>query len=279
MAVWLPAIVSMGCTPTVISGGFSGHVHAEHDELCLLAGDGSRITHGGVAHEAAESTLYLFRRGELHAYANSARQAPDLWIIHYQADEELYRACPRLAAANPRQRIWRLDAGQEAIYRSYFRKILAERMASGGSSTAAVAGWLRLLLIALERWAGGAEVADPSLGGDRELDELCRYLGDHLAEADTVARSLARRIPNYDSLRHRFRAVFRMSPRRYLVRLRMEQARHLLLESDLPIAAVSARLGFARQHEFARAFRREVGCPPSAFRGRPVGRASAPRPG
>ena len=271
MDPWLPAIVSMGCTPTVLGGGFSGHVHAEHDELCLLAGDGSRITHAGVAHEAADATLYLFRRGELHAYANGPRQSPDLWIIHYQADEALYRSCPRLASANPRARIWRLDADQQRTYRGYFRKILAERMGTGASAPIAAAGWLRLLLVTLDRWAGGAASPDPSLDDDPELDELCQYLGDHLADTDAVTRSLARRIPNYDSLRHRFRAVFGMPPRRYLARLRIEHARHLLLETDLSMAQVAERLGFARQHEFARAFRREVGCPPSAFRCRPVG--------
>jgi AraC-like DNA-binding protein len=269
MDMWLPAIVSMGCTPTIMGGGFSGHIHAEHDELCLLAGDGSRITHAGIAHEAGDSSLYLFRRGELHAYANGPRQAPDLWIIHYQADEALYRACPRLAAA-PRSRIWHLDENQQRIYRGYFRKILAERMGAGASAPAAAAGWLRLLLVTLDRWAEGGAAPDPTLGDDPELDDLCHYLGEHLAEADAVARSLARRIPNYDSLRHRFRAVFGMPPRRYLARLRIEQARHLLLETDLTMAQVADRLGFARQHEFARAFRREVGCPPSAFRRRPV---------
>jgi len=60
--------------------------------------------------------------------------------------------------------------------------------------------------------------------------------------------------------------------REMLLRLRMEQARNLLLESNLSIKEISERLGYARQHDFYRAFRQRIGCSPSAWRTRAAGR-------
>ncbi len=50
----------------------------------------------------------------------------------------------------------------------------------------------------------------------------------------------------------------------------MEHARNLLLESNLSIKEISERIGYARQHEFYRAFRRHVGCGPSDWRADPL---------
>ena len=55
-------------------------------------------------------------------------------------------------------------------------------------------------------------------------------------------------------------------------RLRVEKAKGLLSGSTLSMAEIAEQVGYARQHEFARAFRREVGCTPSAYRRQARGR-------
>jgi len=49
----------------------------------------------------------------------------------------------------------------------------------------------------------------------------------------------------------------------------MQHAQNLLLESGLSIKEIAARTGYARQHEFARAFRQRVGLTPSEWRRSP----------
>lgn len=68
----------------------------------------------------------------------------------------------------------------------------------------------------------------------------------------------------------RFMAVFKkelgMTPMQYVTRLRMGQARSLLLATELPVGEIANACGYADPLYFCRVFKRETGCSPSHFR-------------
>jgi len=272
---WYPHALSWGCSQTDPGGGFSGHAH-EHDEICLVANDGSLMRHGGVERPCEAGTVFLFRRGEVHGYRNGPRQQPNLWLVHFLADEELYRACPVLADPDPERRVWRLDEAQLEAWRAVFNRLMAESMSTTAPGhAAALSGWLRLLLVQAARW--GHDAATPAgITPDPALAGLWELIAQHIEapEADFRA-AVARRIGNYDSLRHRFKRVYGQAPRDLLAQMRMERAKHLLLETEDAIGAIAGRLGYGRLAEFTRAFARHAGCSPSAFRRQPLGGFSA----
>jgi AraC-like DNA-binding protein len=68
-------------------------------------------------------------------------------------------------------------------------------------------------------------------------------------------------------LDERFREVLGLAPIRYLAGWRMHIARDLLRSSDLGLAAVAHRVGYDSEEAFSRAFKRETGLAPSAWRG------------
>lgn len=57
------------------------------------------------------------------------------------------------------------------------------------------------------------------------------------------------------------------TPSQYLTRLRMEQARRLLRETQRPVIDIGLEVGYASPSHFAQVFRREVGALPSEYRG------------
>jgi AraC family transcriptional regulator len=119
----------------------------------------------------------------------------------------------------------------------------------------------------MARWRSPERAQVPALpSDDPELMRMWELLNAHVGSSDGLAETLRRELPNYDSLRHRFTRVFRSSPRQVLMTLRMRRAKSMLLEGDQPIAGIAERLGYARQHEFTRAFHREVGRSPTAWR-------------
>lgn len=65
----------------------------------------------------------------------------------------------------------------------------------------------------------------------------------------------------------RFRLATGESPHAFLTRLRMEQARHLLEHTDMPLRELSEALGYRRAH-FCMVFRRFSGTTPMASRRR-----------
>ena len=56
-----------------------------------------------------------------------------------------------------------------------------------------------------------------------------------------------------------------ISPARYIVRVRVEYAKLLLLDEDASITYVAEASGFANANYFAKVFRRETGMSPSEY--------------
>ena len=67
-------------------------------------------------------------------------------------------------------------------------------------------------------------------------------------------------------LDERFREVLGLAPIRYLTGWRMHVAKDLLRSSDLGVVAVAHRVGYDSEEAFSRAFKRETGLAPSAWR-------------
>jgi AraC family transcriptional regulator len=63
-----------------------------------------------------------------------------------------------------------------------------------------------------------------------------------------------------------FRRSFGEAPYAYLIRRRVEHARHLMLTSDIALSEVALACGFADQAHLSRQFRQSVGASPAAWR-------------
>ncbi len=93
-----------------------------------------------------------------------------------------------------------------------------------------------------------------------------------MEEADTAPTSmpeLARSLGvAYSYFRREFRARTGLSPRQYLLRLRMQRAQRLLGASDESLKHVADRLGFSSAFHLSSAFKAEFGMAPSLWRRR-----------
>jgi AraC-like DNA-binding protein len=64
-----------------------------------------------------------------------------------------------------------------------------------------------------------------------------------------------------------FRAGFGETPKKYLLRQRIEEAARRLRDTDQAITRIALDLGFSSSQHFARAFRQLKGCSARDFRG------------
>ncbi|UGT42058.1 AraC family transcriptional regulator [Nocardia yamanashiensis] len=99
-------------------------------------------------------------------------------------------------------------------------------------------------------------ILGPALGQLHRCPER-KWTVAELADAVAVSRSL---------LDLRFRTVLGRPPIRYLTEWRMRVAGELLGDTDLSVAAVARRVGYDAEEAFSRAFKRETGTSPSAWR-------------
>jgi len=76
-------------------------------------------------------------------------------------------------------------------------------------------------------------------------------------------------------LAERFQQLVGSSPMQYLTQWRMLLAANLLCRGDAPLARIAEDVGYQTDTAFSRAFRREFGTPPAAWRKNQVARAPA----
>lgn len=102
--------------------------------------------------------------------------------------------------------------------------------------------------------------------GSTIVDEAVRYINEHSGADITLGElaDLSGVSPQY------FGRVFRqrlgMRPMEYVARVKVSKAKTMLLDSDIPIAELSQKLGYASPTYFGIVFRKYEGISPSVFR-------------
>jgi LacI family transcriptional regulator len=101
---------------------------------------------------------------------------------------------------------------------------------------------------------------------DPELAGVVRYLREHACEQIrmrdvTAATGMERR-----TLERKMKEVFGRSPKDELLRIQIDEAKRLLLSTELSVKAVSSRTGFGNSRYFSKMFRNRVGLAPGQFR-------------
>lgn len=101
-------------------------------------------------------------------------------------------------------------------------------------------------------------------GDELKIQESMAFIREHVAARLTV-EDLARRAAMSPShFAHRFRAVARVSPIRYVKHVRLHEARRLLLHGARASEAAD-RVGYASASHFTRDFKSYFGVPPAEY--------------
>lgn len=97
---------------------------------------------------------------------------------------------------------------------------------------------------------------------DRALDLLARNFTAEV-DADSLASQLNLSTSHF---RYLFREATRQPFHRYIVSMRLEKARDLLIQTEIPVTEVASIVGFQNPAHFSRAFSKRFGIAPSALR-------------
>lgn len=127
-----------------------------------------------------------------------------------------------------------------------------------------------VLLDILSSFLEGADGVDAGIhvrttADNDTIHTLLAYINQHLDEKVSVQdlADLVHLHPQY--LIGYFKSMLGLSPIAFLTRKRMERARHLLLQSDLSIGQIAARVGM-EPYYFSRVFKRQTGFSPRFYR-------------
>lgn len=101
---------------------------------------------------------------------------------------------------------------------------------------------------------------------DRHVSAAVRLIREHACDGLTVAEVLKQVPLSRRVLEQRFRRLLGRSPHEHILQTRLERVKHLLVETDLPLAQIAERTGFAHVEYLSVAFKKHAGVPPSTYR-------------
>lgn len=126
--------------------------------------------------------------------------------------------------------------------------------------------------------AGQAGLLDGQDQGDPLIEAAVKLIRDQPSRPWTLA-GLAREVGlSRTALATRFRAVTGESPMRYLAKVRLGQAAGYLATGELSVEAIAGRTGYANNAALSKAFKREFGVSPGAYRKNRAGGANPAAP-
>ncbi|WP_288132618.1 AraC family transcriptional regulator [Microbulbifer sp.] len=96
------------------------------------------------------------------------------------------------------------------------------------------------------------------------ISRVIALLKDHFAEPLRIRELADRANMSESSLYHSFKQITRMSPLQFQKKLRLHEARRLMLSEGLEAASASYRVGYESPSHFSREYSRMFGAPPRA---------------
>jgi AraC family transcriptional regulator len=120
----------------------------------------------------------------------------------------------------------------------------------------------------LRRYAA-TQPAQPVLSGGLapyKLQRTLAYIHAHLAQTLSLPTLAAVAQMSPTHFAHLFKHATGLAPHQYVSQCRIEQAKRLLADTDLPLIEIGPQVGWADQSHFTALFRRHVAMTPKAYR-------------
>ena len=255
--------------PTFITGTDEPHALAFHDILLVTRGRG-HLQLDGEAHAVAPGVVAFSRPGEVRRWSVRGLDGACLFfseefLASFFSDARFLDGFACFAPDRPSATL-RLTPSEQRQFLERFGAMRREIAALRDDAQHALRAVLYEVMVLLNRWYGsrhGPIAAAPRDGVVR------RFQG--LVERDYARRH---RVSDYASalgvtpghLNALCRTQLRQTASARIHARQVLEAKRLLLYSDLAVAEVADRLGFADPAYFSRFFRREAGRAPAAYR-------------
>ena len=258
-----------GTTPVAIEprlpqAAFPEHHHDFHEIVIVEHGTGIHVFNG-QSYTISGGTVCFVRDHDRHLYEHTDNLC--LTNVLYRSPD----AFTFLAGLNAL-----LPQEQDGHYPSHWRvnqcvlqqvhEIIGQMEAVGEEMDMATTANREILFMQLLVLLRKSSLAEGAMSNDARLNQLISWLEDHFAE-EVCWESLADQFTlSLRTLYRQLKQYTGLTPQRYLNRLRLIKARHMLRHSDDSVTDIAFRCGFGDSNHFSTLFRREFDWSPRDIR-------------
>ncbi len=150
---------------------------------------------------------------------------------------------------------------------SYLRNMLSEIESQAPGHEVICQDLMEILIVLLGRQTDFSTTLSPVR---KKTTHLCgatrRYIDIHYKEPITLELLAQQNHVSKYYLAHAFTEEFGISPINYLISKRIEEAEHLLSNTDFPLSMISNSIGFSSPSYFAQIFKKQNNCSPREYR-------------
>lgn len=125
---------------------------------------------------------------------------------------------------------------------------------------------IELMLLRVFRVLGIAPIERKDNAQNAFIEKAILYLRTHFSENPSLDTTAAHVHFNADYFAAQFKKQVGKTYYAYLTELKLEQAQHLILETDISLSVICFKCGFGNQSNFLRQFKRYFGCTPTRMR-------------
>lgn len=239
----------------------SEHYHDHFQVLYALDGEGE-ITLDGKAYNFSKDKVVLINPNCIHSIKATTKLtvlvlAFSVPALKVAIQEEL------LTLIQKNSRHFELDFYTASEIRPLFRKMLYEQKNDDFFGNLSMPVYLLEIIIQLLRQQNFSYVQDANDIRSIQIKEYIErhYFNNITAESLSSVFGISTRYMN-----DIFKRKFNDTPLQYLQKVRIHQAKELLLESDQDIVSICFEVGYETLSTFYRTFRNLVGISPNKFR-------------
>ena len=229
------------------------HSHTYSEIFYITEGAGSFIV-SGIEFNVSKNDILLIAPGETHTEISSESLPLSYFVIGISGVSltrtTLYTFPYFLTK----------DEKQELLF--FFKQCHKEKRNQLFNSDKISTQLISTLLLLLER----EQKLRIHSTAEKEIEKIKAYLDKHYVDTIDLDRLAQKFHISKFYLSHQFKKEFDISPIKYLNYLRINEAKRLLLASDLPITEIAQQTGFTSPSYLTQSFKKEVGLSPSEFR-------------
>lgn len=231
----------------------------DYQVIYIVKGSGSFLVDGEMT-EVASGSIVVFHPGEIQRYEYQYNNTPELYWVHFTG----------FGAESLLEKVG-LSRGQVhyvGIHNTcieYFKKITLELQLKPPLYQETADAALLELLALFGRKKAAAECSD-TCTTDINIQNILEKMHTDCAAKWNIGDLARQSLLSPNSFMHRFKAQTGYSALEYVIKIRLDKARDLLLNSSLSVKEISNLVGYENPLYFSRLFRKTEGISPREYR-------------